>query len=273
MRVRPPALAGRFYPADPAQLRDLIQSFLAAATAVERPSQPKALIVPHAGYVFSGPVAGFGYHWLVPWSERINRVVLLGTCHTPGVCGLAASSALAFLTPLGSVPVDRAAVERTLQFPQVQMHDEAQDRDHALEVQLPFLQVILKSFAIVPFLVGRADASAVADVLEQSLWDGDDTILVVSSDLSHHLPYEAARRLDQATAEAIERLDDEALSPRSACGKNAISGLLCAARRRDLRCRTVDLRSSGDTAGPRDRVVGYGAFVFLSDSNAPRSTE
>jgi AmmeMemoRadiSam system protein B len=268
MRVRLPVVAGRFYPSDPSQLRDLIESFLAAALPASGPDPPKALIVPHAGYVYSGPVAGFGYRWLIPWSTQIDRVVLLGTCHTPGVSGLAASSASAFLTPLGSVPVDRSAVERSLQFPQVQIHDVAQDRDHALEVQLPFLQVILQSFTIVPFLVGRADATVVADVLQHDLWDGEHTIFVVSSDLSHHHPYETARRLDQATAEAIERLDDAALSPRSACGRNAIAGLLCAARRHDLCCRTVDLRSSGDTAGPRERVVGYGAWVFVPDSDA-----
>ena len=198
---------------------------------------------------------------MIPWAAEFDRVVLLGTCHSPGVDGLATTSAGAFLTPLGKVDVDSALVERALRLAQVQIDDPAENRDHALEVQLPFLQVVLESFSIVPFLVGVADAPAVAQVLDD-LWDGDSTLIVVSSDLSHHLPHDEARRIDQRTADAIERFDDEALGPRSACGRNAIAGLLHAARRRNLACRRLDLRSSGDTAGPRDRVVGYGAWVF-----------
>jgi len=261
MRVRPATVAGRFYPAAPDRLREQVLQFLADADS-PLPGRPKALIVPHAGYVFSGPVAASGYAWLVPWSDQIKRVVLLGTCHTPGISGLATSSAGAFLTPLGSIPVDRAAVEESLRFSQVHLDDDAHDRDHALEVQLPFLQIVLGSFAVVPFLVGRADAETVAEVLE-ALWDGDRTFIVVSSDLSHHHSYEEARRLDRATAQAIENLDAAALGPRSACGRNAIVGLLHVAKKHGLNCRTVDLRSSGDTAGPRDRVVGYGSWVFL----------
>ena len=261
MKVRPPAVAGRFYPADPDRLREQVVQLLAAAS-VAVPGRPKALIVPHAGYVYSGPVAASGYAWMVPWLDQIERVVLLGTCHTPGVSGLATTSAEEFLTPLGRVPVDRAAVEESLRFSQVHLDDEAHDRDHALEVQLPFLQVVLGSFAIVPFLVGRADAETVDEILEP-LWDGDRTLIVVSSDLSHQHSYEEVRRLDQATAEAIEQLHGEALGPRSACGRNAIVGLLHIARRHGLKCRTVDLRSSGDTAGPRQRVVGYGSWVFI----------
>ncbi len=267
MKVRPPAVAGRVYPADPDRLRDPVVQFLAAAS-VAVPGRPKALIVPHAGYVYSGPVAASGYAWMVPWSDQIERVVLLGTCHTPGVSGLATTSAEEFLTPLGRVPVDRAAIEESLRFSQVHLDDEAHDLDHALEVQLPFLQVVLGSFAIVPFLVGRADAETVAEILEP-LWDGDRTLIVVSSDLSHQHPYAEARRLDQATAEAVEQLHGEALGPRSACGRNAIVGLLHTARRHGLNCRTVDLRSSGDTAGPRNRVVGYGSWVFLPQADSP----
>ena len=265
MRFRPPAVAGRFYPADPNQLRDQVEQFL-AAVSVTVPRRPKALIVPHAGYLYSGPVAASGYAWLAPWSGQIDRVILLGTCHSPGVSGLAASSAEAFQTPLGPVPVDRAAVEASLRFPQVQLDDEAQDRDHALEVQLPFLQVVLGSITIIPFLVGSAEAGAVAEVL-QPLWDGERTVIIVSSDLSHQHPYEEARRLDQATTRAIERLDGASLGPRSACGRNAIAGLLHAARQHSLHCQTVDLRSSGDTAGPRQHVVGYGAWVFLEQAD------
>jgi AmmeMemoRadiSam system protein B len=265
MKVRPPVVAGRFYPADPEVLRGQVVQFL-AASSTEVQGRPKALIVPHAGYVYSGPVAAAGYAWMVPWPEQVERVVLLGTCHTPGVSGLAATSAAAFQTPLGCVSVDRAAVDESLRFSQARLDDNAHDRDHALEVQLPFLQVVLGSFEIVPFLVGRADAETVDEVLEP-LWDGDRTLVVVSSDLSHQHTYEKARRLDQATAKAIEQLHGAALGPNSACGRNAIRGLLCAARRHRLTCRTVDLRSSGDTAGPRQRVVGYGAWVFLPQAD------
>jgi AmmeMemoRadiSam system protein B len=179
---------------------------------------------------------------------------------------LATSSDDAFATPLGDVPVDRHAVAQSLVYPQVHVHDGAQHRDHALEVQLPFLQVVLDTFMIVPFLVGRADEDDVAEVLE-SLWDGDRGVIVVSSDLSHYYPYEEARLLDRGTARAIENFESDALGPKSACGRNAIAGLLHAARHEGLCPRTVDLRSSGDVAGRRDRVVGYGAFVFVSPSS------
>jgi AmmeMemoRadiSam system protein B len=262
MSLRLPALAGRLYPSDPIRLRDLVQSYLAGADPPRTQRPPKALIVPHAGYIYSGPVAGAGYAWLAPWSSTFERVVILGTCHTPGVRGLAASSAAAFLSPLGRVTVDRAAVEQSLEFPQVRIDDGAQNRDHALEVQLSFLQILLGSFTIVPYLVGRADACDVASVLE-ALWGDAHTLILVSSDLSHDLPYEEARDADRATAQAIEHLECERLGPGSACGRNAIAGLLHAARQHDLICHRVDLRSSGDTAGARDRVVGYGSWVFV----------
>jgi AmmeMemoRadiSam system protein B len=262
MRVRPPAVADRFYPADPDRLRVQVLGYLAAAAHSDVATRPKALIVPHAGFLFSGPVAGSGYACLVPWAEQTIRVVVLGTCHTPGISSLVTTSADAFQTSLGAVPVDRACVAASLEHACVQLDDDASDRDHAIEVQLPFLQIVFDAFSIVPFLVGHVDPELVADVLE-TLWDGDDTLILVSSDLSHHLSYEDARRLDQATAGAIENLDPAALSPRSACGRLAIASLLHASRRHRLHCRTLDLRSSADTAGPRERVVGYGAWAFF----------
>jgi AmmeMemoRadiSam system protein B len=266
VKVRLPAVAGRFYPADPGALRQQVQRLLTDAPS-PRGRRPKGLIVPHAGYIYSGPIAATGYAWLFPCAETIDRVILLGTCHSPGIKGLAASSADAFLTPLGKVPVDRPSVYDALRYPQVQLNDDASDRDHAIEVQLPFLQVVLESFSIVPFLVGQADKDAVADVLD-ALWDGDRTIIVVSSDLTHHLPLEEARLRDRVTANAIERLDGAALGPRSACGRSAIAGLLTAAQRHGLSSRTVDLRTSGDTAGPRQSVVGYGSWVFSREDTA-----
>jgi MEMO1 family protein len=263
VKMRLPVVAGRFYPADSGALREQVQRLLSDAPSPPG-NQPKGLIVPHAGYIYSGPIAATAYAWLFPWAEWIDRVVLLGTCHTPGVKGLAATSADAFLTPLGQVPVDCPSVLAAMDYPQVQLNDAASNCDHAIEVQLPFLQLVLESFAIVPFLVGQADKDAVAGVLD-ALWDGDRTIIVISSDLTHHLPLEEARLRDRVTADAIERLDGAALGPRSACGRNAIAGLLTAAQRHGLSSRTVDLRTSGDTAGPRQSVVGYGAWVFLRE--------
>jgi AmmeMemoRadiSam system protein B len=267
MRVRPPAVAGRFYPANPGLLESRVMDLLAAARPPDLPARPQALIVPHAGYTFSGPIAASGYAWLAPCADRIERVVILGTCHTPGVDSLVTSSAEVFQTPLGDVPVDRPAVKAALEQPGVEVDDPAQDRDHSIEVQLPFLQIVVdREFAIVPFLVGHVGPEVVADLLD-ALWGGDETLVLVSSDLSHHLSYEEAREMDRGTADAIERLDAEALGPRSACGRTAIAGLLHAARRHGLHCRTLDLRSSADTAGPRDRVVGYGAWAFFSTRN------
>lgn len=258
--IRPPAVAGRFYPAKPDKLRAAVRAYLDAATPVAH--DPRALIVPHAGYSYSGPVAASGYACLAGARDAVRRVVLLGTAHSP-VAGLAASSAAGFATPLGVVPVDRAALAGVLGLPQVNCDDDAHADDHALEVQLPFLQVVLGDFALVPFLVGRASAEEVAEVLE-ALWGGPETLVVVSSDLSHYHGYEDARWLDTATAAAIESLRPDQVGSEQACGYRAIRGLLTAARRHGLRAVTADLRNSGDTAGPRDQVVGYGAFVFVS---------
>ncbi len=266
--VRRAVVAGRFYPEDPGELRERIRSDL-GRSAMRPVDGVKALIVPHAGYVYSAPVAASGYAALGSRASEVERVLLLGTCHFPEVDGLAATSAGAFETPLGTVPVDIAAVSKALTFPEVETRDEIHCRDHALEVQLPFLQVVLDRFQIIPLLVGRASATIVAELLE-AFWDGGATLIVVSSDLSHYLSYVEARETDQATAEAIEGLDEQALEPRSACGRNAIAGLLQASRRHRLKCRTVDLRNSGDTAGRSDRVVGYGAFVFSDAESRPR---
>ncbi|QEH36068.1 hypothetical protein OJF2_46260 [Aquisphaera giovannonii] len=264
MNVRTPAVAGRFYEAEPHRLRGDVRRMLDEA-APAGGGGAEALIVPHAGYAYSAPVAASGYAWLMPRASEIRRVILLGTCHTAGVEGLAASGAAAFETPLGAVPVDREAVGRVAGLEGVSVRDDVHARDHALEVQLPFLQVVLDRFAIVPFLVGAASPGEVAGVID-ALWDAPGTAVVVSSDLSHYHGYEEARRMDEATARAIEAMDESALGPGSACGRFAIAGLLRAARERGLACRMVDLRSSGDTAGRRDRVVGYGAFVLLDDA-------
>jgi AmmeMemoRadiSam system protein B len=250
-------MAGRFYPADPRALRRQLRSWLDAAEPGREPI--KALIVPHAGYLYSGPIAASGYARLAARRDTVRRVLLLGTAHS-AVEGLASTGAEGFETPLGTVPVDRAAVATLEALPQVQRNEQAHRRDHALEVQLPFLQESLTAFTLVPLLVGQAEARAVADVLER-LWNGPETLIIVSSDLSHYYDAGTAEQLDHATATAITAL--EPIGPGQACGYRAINGLLLQARRHRLAARTLDLRHSGDTAGPRDQVVGYGAFAFL----------
>lgn len=258
--VRAPAVAGTFYPADPKQLRTMVDGFLAAVRSTDG-VRPKALIAPHAGYIYSGPVAASAYARLKPWRDQITRVVLLGPSHRVGFEGLALSSADYYNTPLGRVPLDRDAGRLLVGLPQVRVHDAAHAQEHSLEVHLPFLQELLNDFTLVPLVVGDATAVEVGEVLER-LWDGPETLIVISSDLSHYHDYATARRLDRATSRAIETLRYEDIGYEDACGRNPVSGLLYVARRRGLHARTLDLRNSGDTAGPRDRVVGYGAYVI-----------
>lgn len=259
-KVRPAAFAGRFYPKDPVELRDLINVLLDQVPPATGPG-PKALIVPHAGYLYSGPIAASAYAQLIPERGQVQRVVLLGPSHYVAVEELATSSAEAFATPLGVVPVDIEAVRQVRALPQVKELDEAHADEHSLEVQLPFLQTVLGDFALVPLTVGDATPEEVSQVLD-TLWGGLETLFVISSDLSHYHDFQTAQRLDRATAKAIEALKPGGVGEERACGRIPISGLLLAAHRHGLRARTVDLRNSGDTAGPRDRVVGYGAFVF-----------
>jgi AmmeMemoRadiSam system protein B len=187
--------------------------------------------------------------------------VVIGPSHCVPIRGIAAPSVDAFRTPLGQVPVDREAIQSLDDLPQVQIADRPHAEEHALEVELPFLQMLLEDFAILPLVVGDAAPAEVADVLAR-LWDGPETLLVVSSDLSHYHPYEDARRRDAATAARIEALEEQSLGPHDACGWLPVAGLLIEARRRSLKVERRDLRNSGDTAGPKDRVVGYGAWVF-----------
>lgn len=258
--VRTPAVAGLFYPADTAELHAQVRHFL---TEVEAPagSPPKAIIAPHAGYIYSGPVAASAYARLQAARGSIARVLLLGPSHRVGFRGIAASAMTAFETPLGSIPVDQDAVTAARQLPDVGVLEQAHAREHSLEVHLPFLQEVLGSFSLVPLVVGEARPSQVGQVLE-TLWGGPETLIVISSDLSHYLDYQNARQLDQATSKAIETLRFEDISYEQACGRNPVNGLLWVARRKNLQVETLDLRNSGDTAGSRDQVVGYGAYAF-----------
>lgn len=262
MSIRAPAVAGLFYPADPEALQSTVRDLLrAATTGSEGDRHPKALIVPHAGYVYSGPIAARAYACLAPLRGRITRVVLLGPSHRVALRGLALSSADAYDTPLGRVELDGTAADSLADLPQVRVFDTAHAMEHSLEVHLPFLQEVLGSFRLIPLVVGDAEPEDVAAVLDR-LWGGDETLIVISSDLSHYHDYETARQMDRRTSTAIEQLRYEDIRFDDACGRVPLSGLLLAAQRRKLHVETVDLRNSGDTSGAHDRVVGYGAYIL-----------
>ena len=269
--IRPAAVAGMFYPGSPAALAESIRACLAdAATRPPREGPiPKAVIVPHAGYVYSGPIAAAAYSRLAVGRRTIRRVVLLGPTHRVPVRGLALPTARAFVTPLGVVEIDRKAAALALTLPQVQESDAAHALEHSLEVQLPFLQAVLDEFRIVPFAVGDATADEVADVIDR-LWGGPETLIVVSSDLSHYHRYAEARAIDRGTADAILALGP-AIDHEQACGATPVNGLLLCARRRGLAPELLDLRNSGDTAGDKSRVVGYASFAFAQGHANARS--
>ena len=261
--IRPPAVAGSFYPREAEVLRRNLQDLLAGATSVgevEDRGSLKALIVPHAGYGYSGPIAASAYALLTSVRDRIRRVVLLGPTHRVAVPGLAWPGGSAFQTPLGLVPLDLDAMVLLERFPQVSVSAAAHGQEHSLEVQLPFLQMVLGPFRLVPLAVGTASPEAVAEVLD-ALWGGPETLVVVSSDLSHYLPCYQAKELDGRTCGSIANLQLLG-SHEQACGATPVNGLLLVAHQRGLTARLLDLRNSGDTAGDRDRVVGYGAFAF-----------
>ena len=261
MLVRPPAVAGAFYPADPHELRDALRrSFAGAAQPASGAPVPRALIVPHAGYVYSGPIAASAYLRLAAARDAIRRVVLLGPSHRVALRGLGVSSADAFATPLGLVPVDAALRTTVLEMPAVAVDDAAHAREHSLEVQLPFLQTVLGDFALLPLVVGDASADEVGAVLD-ACWTRADTVVVVSTDLSHYHRYADAVRIDARTAAAIAALRPDEIHGADACGARPLRGLLTVAAARHLAVEQLDLRNSGDTAGDREQVVGYGAFA------------
>ncbi len=262
MTARSPAVAGMFYPADETALRSTIAGFLSAHAVLASPV-PKAIIVPHAGYIYSGPIAASAYARVAPAHDSITRVVLLGPAHRVPFRGLAATSADQFITPLGPVAIDQTAIRDLLALPQVKIFDDAHALEHSLEVQLPFLQVTLDTFACIPLVVGEATADEVAEVIER-LWGGPETLIVISSDLSHYQDYETARNLDQATTRAIIAMRPEDIHYQHACGRIPVNGLLTVAHEHGMQAEAIDLRNSGDTAGPRDHVVGYGAYAFAS---------
>lgn len=255
---RKPAVAGLFYPSDAPQLSSDVKQYM--ADAHPQKLSPKALIVPHAGYIYSGAIAATAYATLIARREVIRRVILLGPAHRVAVRGLALPGADYFNTPLGSVMVDKQAIQSIVNYPQITISPEAHALEHALEVQLPFLQYVLADFRVLPLVVGAASAQEVAEVLD-TVWGGDETLIVISSDLSHYLPYAEARQADHATVQSILRLECS-VTHEQACGGMPINGLILAAQRHHLKPVLLDLRNSGDTAGRRDQVVGYAAIAF-----------
>jgi AmmeMemoRadiSam system protein B len=279
--IRPPAVAGTFYPAQKETLASDVDALLEAAqlevaqmetTQTETsgdkqnnyPLPPKALIVPHAGYIYSGPTAATAYIQLAAFSDVIKRVILLGPVHRVPVRGLALPGADIFTTPIGEIAIDQDAAKAIEQLPQVVESPAAHAEEHSLEVQLPFLQAVLDDFKLLPLAVGDATPQEVAQVLD-ILWGGPETLIVISSDLSHFLPYETAQLVDGETAQNIVQLKST-LNHRQACGGTPVNGLMLAAKQHHLQPHLLDLRNSGDTAGDRDRVVGYAAFAFTEES-------
>lgn len=259
-RVRPPAVAGLFYPEDETKLREAVIGFLREQPITAPARAPKALIVPHAGYLYSGTVAGCGYRLLQDAGAHIRHVALFGPSHRVPMRGMALPSDDYFATPLGNVPIDEAGRRRLRELGLVGIADAPHAHEHSLEVQLPFLQAVLGDFDLLPVAVGLAPPEQVARALE-AIWNGPDTLIVVSSDLSHYHTYVEARQLDDETTRSIlARRSD--VSDEQACGAYGINGLMVVARHKGLRVELLDQRNSGDTAGDRSRVVGYGSYAL-----------
>jgi len=259
--TRPAAVAGMFYPENPIELKRTLADLLEHAQAFKLNQAPKALIVPHAGYIYSGPIAANAYAQIADLRGRIRKVVLLGPTHRVAVRGLALPDADRFATPLGAVTLDQAAMRSLANLPQVTRSAAAHQFEHSLEVQLPFLQQVLGDFQLLPLAVGDATAEEVAEVLER-VWGGEETLIVISSDLSHFLPDALARQIDRKTADAIAAMNPH-LNHEQACGATPVNGLLLAAREHGLRAVELDVRNSSETAGEPERVVGYAAFAFV----------
>jgi len=255
--IRPAAVSGKFYPANPAELEQMVKSLLNGVHDIPPPA--KAIIAPHAGLVYSGPIAATVYASLFADKGKISRVILLGPSHRVYLKGLALSSADYYETPLGKIEIDQDAYDTVRNLPQVTVADAAHAQEHSLEVHLPFLQLVLDQFKLVPIVVGESSPEEVAEVLDV-LWGDEDTLIIISSDLSHFHDYETAQQLDLSTSKAIENLQLESIGSQQACGCMPMRGLLQIAKNKHLKVKTLDLRNSGDTAGTKDRVVGYGAY-------------
>lgn len=263
IKIRPTAVAGMFYPADPQELHREVSGYLSASEPNKgiRADDIKAIIAPHAGYVYSGPVAATAYRYLEELKSQVSNVILIGPSHRVPLLGLATSSADYFNTPLGNIPINRDITDELNDLPFVTELDQAHMMEHSLEVHLPFLQLTLGDFQLVPIVAGDASPDQVDQLITMALRH-KNTLLVISSDLSHYHDYQTAQKLDNATCHAIETLSIAELDSQHACGYIPVRGLLKYAKENGLTAKTVDCRNSGDTAGSHNEVVGYGAYVF-----------
>lgn len=257
--VRQPAVSGTFYPDDPDQLRSLVREFI--RTDPTDSKSPKAIIAPHAGYVYSGRVAGIAYAQLTNDKDIIRRVVLIGPSHRKSFSGIALTSADQFESPLGTIAIDKKTNLLLSELPFAQIDDSAHENEHCLEVHLPFIQEALTNTTLVPIVVGQATTEEIMELIK-AVWDPPETIVVISSDLSHYLSYDDAKQFDDETSEILERLEWTKLTHERACGASPICGLLHFAEINGLTAKTLALQNSGDTAGPKDNVVGYGAYAI-----------
>ncbi|HEY8079483.1 MAG TPA: AmmeMemoRadiSam system protein B [Labilithrix sp.] len=253
-------MAASFYPASAVELSCTVELLLAEASAADCP-RPKALIAPHAGYAYSGAVAAAAYASLRGERGTIERVVVLGPAHYVDVKGIATSNASAFTTPMGELLLDRDAIDAIARLPGVAALDNAHAPEHSVEVQIPFVQAALGQVRLVPLLCGSGTCEKQLDRVLDVLWGGEETLFVVSSDLSHYLDYDSARARDAATTRSIESLDADAIGSDDACGPSCLRAILRAASKRRMHAKVLDVKSSGDTVGGRDEVVGYGAYA------------
>ena len=251
-----------FYSDKPQELVAAVKSYVSEAKPPAQAKPPKAVVAPHAGFIYSGPIAGTAYAALAERGQDIERIVLVGPAHRVAFPGVAASSAGAFDTPLGPVSVDRAAVDLLLKEGWAREFERAHENEHSLEVQLPFIKQVCPNARIVPLLAGDYEWRKVEGALSM-LWGDEETAVVVSSDLSHYHDYTTAQQLDADTAKTVERLGAGQIDHEQACGATCINALLSIAAAKGMACTTLDLRNSGDTAGPHNRVVGYGAFAAV----------
>lgn len=260
--TRTPAVAGMFYPADETTLKHDIGLYLQQAIdTLATPITPKAIVVPHAGYIFSGPIAASAYQLLIPLKDKIKRVVLLGPCHRVSFRGIALPQSDTFNTPLGNIPIDQKAIQQLAALDQVVISESAHKEEHSLEVQLPFLQEVLNDFTLVPLVIGSVSSDDVAEVINL-LWGDEQTLIVISTDLSHYHSYYEAKQLDRSTSDAVTNLRPELIDYEDACGRDGLKAIIAVASQKHLSANILDLRNSGDTAGDKDRVVGYGAYAF-----------
>jgi len=266
--IRQPAVAGMFYSADANTLKQDIQHYLELVEPFQSDDMDdvstnnlKVIVVPHAGYVYSGPIAASAYKLLIPLKHQINRVVLLGPSHQVAFNGMAVPEVEMFNTPLGNIPIDQVNIQLLSELPQVMVSDIAHRDEHSLEVQLPFLQETLDNFTLTPIVVGDVEPNEVAEVINR-LWGDEHTLIVISTDLSHYHHYTIANQMDRATSNAIVDLKPDLISYESACGRNGLKGMMVVAKQKKLVADVIDLRNSGDTWGGKNRVVGYGAYAF-----------